>query len=108
MADCSTADLSQMAMMLKALSSPYRLEIFVRLASCQVEPDIDSCDGQICACVGSLGKNLNLATSTVSHHIKELARAGLITMKRNGQKVECQVDPVVAQLLASFFQSLVK
>jgi ArsR family transcriptional regulator len=106
MSKSSTIEFEQMAEMFKALSNPYRLQIFVRLACCQVEPDGDGCEGQVCACVGSLGKDLSIAPSTVSHHIKELHRAGLISMARRGQTVECHVDPAVVQLMASYFQSL--
>jgi ArsR family transcriptional regulator len=106
MSKSSTIELEQMAEMFKALSNPHRLQIFVRLASCQVEPDGDGCEGQVCACVGSLGRDLDIAPSTVSHHIKELAQAGLIKMNRKGQTVECHVDPAVVQLMASYFQSL--
>lgn len=56
------------------------------------------------ACVGELGKTLEVAPSTVSHHIKELHQAGLIRMKRHGQKVACWIDPETLNILAGFFQ----
>jgi ArsR family transcriptional regulator len=46
---------------------------------------------------------LGIVPSTVSHHIKELRRAGLIRMERRGQKIECWVDPEVLKELAGFF-----
>ena len=84
-----------------ALANPHRLAIFLRLASC--------CRvGQACApdmrsCVGDVAAGLNLAPSTVSHHLKELRRAGLIHMERAGQNVECWVDPERVEALAAFF-----
>lgn len=54
-------------------------------------------------CVGELGKDLGIAPSTVSHHIKELYRAGLIKMERRGQNVECSVNPEMLSALALFF-----
>ena len=102
------ADLAQMPNLFKALANPHRLQIFMRLASRQVDLSGGSdCDGQICACVGALGRDLSLAPSTVSHHIKVLAQAGLIKMTRRGQMVECQVDPVVVRILADYFLGLV-
>lgn len=64
----------------------------------------DKSDGQICECVGTLGEDLDIAPSTVSHHLKELARSGLIIMTRRGQHVECRVDPDVLEALIKFFQ----
>ncbi len=77
----------------------------MRLACCSKTPAKDtSPDGQICECVGTLGKDLGIAPSTVSHHIKELSQSGLIKMKRRGQTVECWVDPEILELLAAFFE----
>jgi len=39
----------------------------------------------------------------VSHHLKELHRAGLIRSKRQGQRIECWVDPEVLNSLSHFF-----
>jgi ArsR family transcriptional regulator len=53
--------------------------------------------------VGELGKNLGIGPSTVSHHIKELQNAGLIRCIRQGQRIECLVDPETIKLLGGFF-----
>jgi len=88
----------------KALSNPHRLKIFLRLACCSVEGKLDNTDGQMCECVGSLGKDLGIAASTVSHHLKELHRSGLIKMRRRGQHIECWVDPQILEALSAFFK----
>jgi len=107
MSKCQDTDLIEMSNLLKALANPHRLQIFVRLAYHQVESSDTGCDsGQICACVGALGKHFDLAPSTISHHIKELARAGLIKMTRKGQTVECQANMAAVRLLAGYFQDL--
>jgi ArsR family transcriptional regulator len=88
----------------KALSNPHRLSIFTRLASCCTPGEACGVDADMRECVGAVGKNLGLAPSTISHHIKELHRAGLIKMKRRGQTVECWVDPETLDSLATFFK----
>jgi ArsR family transcriptional regulator len=90
----------------KALSNPNRLKIFMRLASC-CTPVGKSCDNnRISAYVGELGDELDIAPSTVSHHIKELRRAGLIHMKRRGQNMDCWIEPDTLRELSSFFSCL--
>jgi len=109
MSKYDNVDLVEMSDILKALANPHRLQIFMSLACHQVEPADGACnDGQICACVSALGKHLDLAPSTVSHHIKELARAGLIIMTRKGQMVECQANMATVRLLTEYFQSMTK
>ncbi len=98
------ADQQRVAAIFKALSNPHRLKIFLRLACCSVEGSSDNADGQICECVGVLGKDLGIASSTISHHLKELYRADLIKMKRRGQHIECWVDPQVLETLSEFFK----
>ena len=91
--------------MFKALSNAHRLKIFVRLANCCDAP----CGGDgdlMKTCVGELGKDMGIAASTVSHHLKELHTAGLISMERRGQNIECWVDAEVTEYLGNFFLEL--
>ncbi len=99
-----TLDLQQYADIFKALSNVTRLKIFMRLASCSAQVDTWNADGQICECVGMLGKDLGVSAPTVSHHLKELNRAGLIKMKRRGQRIECWVDPDIYSALEKFLR----
>ena len=96
----------QFADIFKALSNPNRLRMFLHLVTCCVPGTVSSydADSETSACVGDLGRELNIVPSTVSHHIKELHRAGLIKMERRGQKIECWVDPVILRDLAGFFE----
>ncbi len=89
----------------RALSNPNRLRMFLHLVSCCVPGSVHSIESEVeaSACVGDLGKELNVVPSTVSHHIKELHRAGLIRMERRGQKIECWVDRKILEDLAGFF-----
>lgn len=92
-----------LAEVFKGLSNPHRLAIFQRLMNC-CEPGTRCCTNDaIRFCVGDLGEGLGIAASTLSHHLKELHRAGLIQMQRNGKQVECWVDPATLQQLSQFF-----
>ena len=86
----------------KALAHPHRLTIFLRLSECCQKHD---CDVDDCArlCVGELGRGLGIGQPTVSHHLKELIRAGLIRSCKSGQSVECWVAETTLDELAQFF-----
>ncbi len=97
----------QFSEMFKAMSNPHRLRIFMRLVNCcrpSVSCGVDS--DEMKACVGQLGKDLGIVSSTVSHHIKELHRAGLIHMERRGQNIDCWVERETIQGLANFLMEL--
>jgi DNA-binding transcriptional ArsR family regulator len=61
---------------LRAISQPSRLEILRRIQNTDAE------DGVTCTCVL---EGLDISQSTASHHISELAKVGLITMKTQGR-----------------------
>ncbi len=90
--------------MFKALANPHRLALFHRLTTCC--PPGTSCNTEeaMRQNVGALGEGLEIAPSTLSHHLKELNRAGLIQMQRRGKQVECWVEPATLKELATFFQ----
>lgn len=100
-----TVDTSVLAEAFKALSNPNRLKIFQQLLSCCTPGTVCSAEQAAKHCVGDLGNGLNIAPSTLSHHIKELSRAGLIQMERRGQHVDCWVDPLTVQILEQFFKA---
>ena len=96
------SDIAHYAGLFKALSNPHRLAIFRLLSSCC--PPGTSCDiAAASRCVGDLGESLDIAASTVSHHLKELHNAGLIQMDRKGKQVMCRVDPKTLQELSTYF-----
>ena len=95
--------ITSQADMFKALSNPHRLALFSRLMSCCVPGTKCSPDAAVRYCVGELGDGLDIAPSTLSHHLKELNRAGLVNMERRGKNIECWVEPDVLDSLAAFF-----
>jgi ArsR family transcriptional regulator len=86
-----------------ALSNPNRLAILKRLMSCCTPGTVCSADTVEQLCVGELGDGLSLAPSTLSHHIRELSRAGLIETQRQGKQVHCRVNRDRFEQLAGFF-----
>ena len=89
--------------MFKALSSPQRLRIFLKLVDRSCPSRCDSTDEGMCRCVGDLARDLGVASSTVSHHLKELRQAGLMCVARRGQKIECWICESSLELLTAFF-----
>ena len=86
----------------KALAHPHRLAIFLRLSNCCQR---HGCSAEDCSrlCMGELGKGLGIGQPTVSHHLKELAHAGLIRTCKAGQNRECWVAETTLDELAEFF-----
>jgi ArsR family transcriptional regulator len=106
MSNYQTDKVHRIAEVFKALSNPNRLHIFLRLVSCC--PPGTKCISDVAGqrCVGELGQDLEIDPSTVSHHLKELRRSGLIRMERRGKNILCWVDretlPRVANLLTGY------
>lgn len=82
--ELSQADAEKMAAMFKALSDPVRLRLFSRVASYP--------GGEACVCDIS---DVGVSQPTVSHHLKKLREAGLLTSERRGTWVYYQVAPSV-------------
>ena len=93
-------DLTACAEAFKALANPNRLAIFLHLVSCCPPGTSCSFDEEMKKCVGDLGKGLNIVQSTISHHVKELRRVGLIHVAKKGRYTECWVDGETVTLMA--------
>jgi len=75
-------DIKQAAKIMKALSHPNRLEIYLNIVKGEQEGfQSDACE----CCVSGIISSLKIGAPTVSHHLKELANAGLITTERQGK-----------------------
>jgi ArsR family transcriptional regulator len=88
-AELSAAEAERMASMFKALADPIRLRLFSRLAA--------HASGEACVCDI---QNVGVSQPTVSHHLKKLREAGLITSERRGTWVYCRVAPGVLPAMA--------
>jgi DNA-binding transcriptional ArsR family regulator len=106
MSNNKNIEFERLADIFKALSNPNRLKIFVRLTTC-CRPGTagfyNSAAEADTMFIGELGKDLEVGKPTVSHHIKELRRVGIIRTERRGQNIACWVDPDIVEQLKAFF-----
>lgn len=89
--------------MFKALGNPHRLAIFQQLTQCCAPGTVCSLEDALGITVGEIGNQLDIAPSTVSHHLKALFSAGLIQTRRKGKNIECWIEPILLDELSDFF-----
>lgn len=94
----------------KALGNQNRLAI-VRLlltksvSCCAAERNVD-CTLDSASCnFGEIARELQVTEATVSHHLKELNRAGIIERVRKGSYVYCRINEDNLKVLCEFLQS---
>jgi ArsR family transcriptional regulator, arsenate/arsenite/antimonite-responsive transcriptional repressor len=75
----STLTSKQFALIAKALADPRRMSLLEVIAG-----------EHECPCQ-RLREQFPVSKATISHHIKELVRAGLIDARRDGQFLHCEV-----------------
>ncbi|MFF1867705.1 metalloregulator ArsR/SmtB family transcription factor [Kitasatospora herbaricolor] len=90
----SEADSVTMAAMFKALADPVRLRLFSRVASHE--------GGEACVCDI---QDVGVSQPTVSHHLKKLREAGLLTSERRGTWVYYRVAPEVLAAMAGLLSA---
>lgn len=74
---------TELAGVLKAIAEPTRLRLLSLIAA--------HADGEACVC--DLSDPINLTQPTVSHHLKVLRHAGLVTSERRGTWVYYKTVP---------------
>ncbi|WP_406115530.1 metalloregulator ArsR/SmtB family transcription factor [Kitasatospora purpeofusca] len=89
-AELSEQDAVRMAAMFKALADPVRLRLFSKVASHE--------GGEACVCDI---QDVGVSQPTVSHHLKKLREAGLLTSERRGTWVYYKVAPSVVAGMAA-------
>jgi len=89
----------------KALASRPRREILAILASGGGADDARCCDAdEVCACV--FAEKLGLGAPTVSHHMKALLEAGLVSATKRGLWVYYRLVPEALEQVVSEFSRL--
>ena len=81
-------DTKIMAKVFKALSNENRLELYLKIAKAH-EAGFES--GGKCW-LSDISVCLNIGAPTISHHIKELVNAELITTEKRGKFLICRVN----------------
>jgi ArsR family transcriptional regulator, arsenate/arsenite/antimonite-responsive transcriptional repressor len=90
----SEQDALGLAVRLKALADPVRLRLVDHLLS---QPDFE-------ACTCDLAPIVDLTDATVSHHLKQLLTAGLVTKRRDGMNVHYRLAPDAVTALVQVLQ----
>jgi len=91
----SAAEAERTAGMFKALGDPVRLRLFSLIAA--------SPDGETCVCEIS---DVGVSQPTVSHHLKKLREAGLLTSQRRGTWVYYRIAPEVVTAMGRMLTGL--
>lgn len=88
----SPKKLAHLAEQYKALGDPTRLRLILKVGSCSEDA----------ACICELTPDTNLAQSTVSHHMKILVDAGLLTRTQRGKWAFFALTEDATALLRNF------
>jgi ArsR family transcriptional regulator len=101
-------EVTTFAGMFKALGDPTRLRIFEFLRDCccpvaveetgDVRPVIGPTVGEVCCHI----TGMETINSTISHHIRELRLAGLVTVERRGKNMICGINHKALDALAAY------
>jgi ArsR family transcriptional regulator len=88
--ELSVADSERISAVFKALSDPVRLRLFSKIAA--------HAGGEACVCdIADVG----VSQPTVSHHLRKLREAGLLTSERRGTWVYYAVSPSVVSAVST-------
>ncbi|MEO3763935.1 metalloregulator ArsR/SmtB family transcription factor [Streptomyces sp. B8F3] len=79
----------QVSRMFKALGDPVRLQLLWKIAA---RPGAEACVCEV--------SNVGVARTTVSHHLKKLREAGLLSSERRGTQVYYRVTTEATETLA--------
>lgn len=85
-------------MIFKALSNGQRLKLFLMIVNnCCPKDGYEKAFTKACDC-------MDLSRSTISHHLKELQSAGLITAEREGQSYRYRVNYDALKTIKKLFE----
>ena len=95
------ADPGRLARIFRALSNPNRLRIYAEILKNE-ETKLDV--GMGCT-LSHVVRSLKIGSPTISHHVKELVNAELITAEREGKFLVCRINPKTRDLARAMFGS---
>ncbi len=95
------ADLARAAELFRALGDPTRLAIYELIR--QNGPS-EHGSGDLRQSVSEIANQVDVSLSTVSHHLKELRRAGLIRCERRGQTIYCTTAPEGVEAIRRYLE----
>jgi ArsR family transcriptional regulator len=95
MARTRTTELDPEIRLLSALADPTRLAIVRQLAA-----DVETCACDFTSCC-------DVRQPTVSHHLRVLREAGILTSERRGQWIFYRLSPDAAERLGTIARSMV-
>ncbi len=93
--------LKRLAKKFKALANPNRMRLFAEIVA-DHERNYEQESGHSCF-LKPLMQHLKIAAPTVSHHLKELVNAGLISTELQGKLLTCKVNVDALDELEAFF-----
>jgi len=93
-------DIKMLSRVFKALSNPNRLQIYLEVLAHR-HSGIEA-PGAGCG-IADLIIKLSVGAPTISHHVKELVDAGLVSVEKNGKYVTCHLDESMQKQLSAFF-----
>jgi DNA-binding transcriptional ArsR family regulator len=83
-------DSKKLAKIMKALSNPNRLEIYLEIVK-RYKANFDSNKHEECF-IYDIMSRFKIGAPTISHHLKELANANLITTERQGKFLVAKIN----------------
>ncbi|MBW2523808.1 MAG: winged helix-turn-helix transcriptional regulator [Deltaproteobacteria bacterium] len=96
----------QLVQIFKALSDSNRLAIFRMLrGGCAPGQGCDPEGPLARRTVSEIAERLEIGLPTVSHHLKELRRSGLVRTEKDGQRRRCSIDDSLLDEIATFFRA---
>lgn len=81
-------DTKKAAKIFKALSNPNRLELYLKIAEVHESSFQSNCECFVTDIISAL----SIGAPTISHHIKELVNADLISTEKKGKFLICRVN----------------
>ena len=96
------ADAGRLARIFRALSNPNRLRIYAEILKSEEARLALGCGCQLSDIIRSL-RSLRIGSPTVSHHVKELVNAELISAERQGKFLVCRINPKTRELARTLF-----